>query len=425
MPSTLTTHIHRSAVAILVAILLAALAPTASADEAPRATACPPISPEAAALHRSLLLIDGHNDLPWKVRSKYQGDWRKVDIAQLQAKLQTDIPRLRAGNVGAQFWAAYVPAETDRTGTALRDTLDQIALIKQMIERWPDTFALALSADDIERLHKEGKIASLIGVEGGHAIQNSLAVLDQLYGLGVRYMTLTHSDTLAWADAATDDPRSGGLNEFGRDVVRRMNRLGMLVDISHVAPDTMFDALETSRAPIIASHSSARAVADHPRNVPDDVLKQLAKQGGVVMINFYSGFVVPESIESRREMFAVKRKLRAELQDEAKLEAAMNQWEREHPVIRGTLKNVVDHIDHVVRTVGIDHVGIGSDFDGVSMTPAGLDDVSCYPAITQELLSRGYSAGDIRKIAGENFLRVMRRAEAVAKELAAESPRGK
>jgi membrane dipeptidase len=371
-------------------------------------------STEAVDLTRRSLVFDGHNDLPWRVRKEFQGDWRRCDLAQPQVKLQTDIPRLRAGALGAVFWSAYVPADTDLAGTALRDTLEQIDLIHQMIARWPETFELALSADDVERIRASGKIASLIGIEGGHSIQNSIGALRQLHRLGARYMTLTHSDTLSWADAATDEPRSGGLSEFGEDVVREMNRLGMLVDISHVSVDTMRDALRVSTAPVIASHSSARAVADHPRNVPDDVLRLIAKRDGVVMVNFFSGFVVPESAALRKDMFEVRRKLRAELADRAKADAAYDRWLDEHPIVRGTIKNVVDHIDHIVKVAGIDHVGLGSDFDGVAMTPVGLEDVSSFPNITQELLNRGYSAEQIQKILGLNTLRVLRRAGEVA-----------
>ncbi|HWB00280.1 MAG TPA: dipeptidase [Pirellulales bacterium] len=369
---------------------------------------------QAVDLTRRSLVFDGHNDLPWLVRKEFQGDWRRCNIAERQTNTQTDIPRLRAGGVGAVFWSAYVPADTALAGTALRDTLEQIDLIQQLAERWPAVFELALSADDVERIHASGKIASLVGVEGGHSIQNSIGTLRQLHRLGARYMTLTHSDSLDWADAATDEPRSGGLSPFGEEVVREMNRLGMLVDISHVSIDTMRDALAVSSAPVIASHSSARAVADHPRNVPDEVLERIAANGGVVMVNFYSGFVVPESAAARKDMFEVRRRLRAELRDPAKVDAAYDRWLAEHPIQQGTLKNVVDHIDHIVQVAGIDHVGLGSDFDGVAMTPVGLEDVSTFPSITAELLARGYKPAEVQKILGLNTLRVLRRAGEVA-----------
>lgn len=376
------------------------------------------ISDEAQRIHRSSLLIDGHNDLPWRLRSDFGSSLEKCDITQLHApdKLQTDIPRLRQGGVGGQFWSVYVPAETMQAGTALRDTLEQIDLVNQIIARYPETFELALTADDIERIHRSGKIASLIGVEGGHSIQDSIGALRQLYRLGARYMTLTHSDTLSWADAATDDAKHGGLSPFGEEVVREMNRLGMLVDISHVSPETMKDALRVSRAPVIASHSSAYTIAQHARNVPDDVLELIAKNRGVVMVNFFSGFVEPGSAKTMADMFAVRRKFNAELNnDEKAVEAAMKRWRQEHPIMPGTVHTVVDHIDHIVQLAGIDHVGLGSDYDGVSMTPLQLEDVSCYPYITQELLNRGYQEADIRKILGGNSLRALRQAEEAAR----------
>ncbi len=384
-----------------------------------RAEPRPPVklTPRALALHRGALLFDGHNDLPWAVRELANPDFRKFDIAQRQSKLHTDIPRLREGGVGAQFWSAYVPAETRLNGDALRQTLEQIQLIHRMVKRYPDVFALADTADDIERIHREGKIASMIGVEGGHSIENSLNVLAQLYRLGVRYMTLTHSDTLDWADSATDEAKHNGLTAFGEEVVREMNRLGMLVDLSHVSPDTMKDALRVTRAPVIFSHSSAYAVAHHPRNVPDDVLKLVAKNGGVVMVNFFSGFVVDESARRMAEMFDARRKLRQQFLDDAKYNVALAKWRREHPIEPGDLRDVVDHIDHIVKVAGVEHVGIGSDFDGVSMLPKQLGDVSAYPYITQELLNRGYSPDDIRLVLGENVLRVLRQAEQVAKRL--------
>ena len=385
----------------------------------PGDAARPPVKLSEAALgiHRRALVIDGHNDLPWKLRSDFASSLDKCDITKLHspAILQTDIPRLRQGGVGGQFWSVYVPVETIQGGTALRDTLEQIDLVYRIVARYPDTFELALTADDVERIHGEGKIASLIGVEGGHSIQDSLGALRQLYKLGARYMTLTHSDTLSWADSATDDARHGGLSPFGEEVVREMNRLGMLVDISHVSPETMQDALRVSRAPVIASHSSAYAIAQHARNVPDDVLKRIAENGGVVMVNFFSGFVEPSSAKWMADMFAVRRQFNIDYKNnEAEVEAAMKRWRREHPILPGTVHTVVDHIDHIVKTAGIDHVGLGSDYDGVSMTPLQLEDVSCYPYITQELLNRGYREEQIHKILGRNVLRALRRAEEVA-----------
>ena len=397
---------------LLVALLFcsAALAEDASKPARPPVV----LTDEALALHRQALVIDGHNDLPWELRTRADAAFEKFDVARPQPKLHTDIPRLRQGGLGGVFWSAYVPADTVRTGDSLQQTLEQIDLVHRMVRRYPQDFELARTADDIERIHAAGKIASLIGIEGGHSIQNSLGVLRQLYAMGARYMTLTHSDTLDWADSATDEPRHGGLNPFGEEVVREMNRLGMLVDISHVSVETMQDALRVSNAPLIASHSSAFAIAPHPRNVPDEVLGRLRANGGVVLINFYSGFVVPESARRMVRMFEVRRELRAKYPDEAEYEKAVSQWRRANPIEPGTIHVVVDHIDHVVKVAGIDHVGLGSDYDGITTVPAQLEDVSCYPHITQELLNRGYKAEEIHKILGRNVLRVLRRAEEVA-----------
>jgi membrane dipeptidase len=274
---------------------------------------------------------------------------------------------------------------------------------------------MAYSVDDILRIHKQGKIASLIGVEGGHSIDNSLGVLRMLYRLGARYMTLTHSETLDWADSATDKPRHNGLTAFGEKVVLEMNRMGMLVDISHVSADTMRHVLRVTKAPVIASHSSAFAVAAHPRNVPDDVLRLVAKNGGVVMVNFYPGFIVPEGARAMKEMFKVYRELKAKYPNRDDLRAALEQWLKEHSFDVGSIHTLVDHIDHIVKTAGIDHVGLGSDFDGINVVARQLEDVSCYPYITQELLNRGYSKEAILKVLGGNLLRVFRGAEEVAK----------
>jgi N-acyl-D-amino-acid deacylase len=374
------------------------------------------ISPEAQQVHTRSFVWDGHNDLPWTVRTKAGGSWDQSDIAQRQPQFHTDIPRLREGNVRAQFWSVYVPVETARQGLALQQTLEQIALVKSMVERYPEVFELALSADDVERIARQGKIASLIGVEGGHAIEDSLANLDRLYQLGARYMTLTHTETHNWADSATDTARHGGLTAFGEEVVRRMNRLGMLVDLSHVSPDTMRHALRISRAPVMFSHSSARAVADHPRNVPDDVLVQLRRNGGIVMVNFYSGFVVPSSAERSTKMFEVFRQLRQRFPDDAQYRQAQRRWLAENPMDPGTVHDVVDHIDHIVRVAGIEHVGLGSDFDGVTLLPRGLEDVSKYPAITAEMLRRGYTPEEIHLVLSGNMLRVLRRVEELAEK---------
>jgi membrane dipeptidase len=372
------------------------------------------VTEEARRIHREAIVIDGHNDLPWQFRQKADLSFKRLDISQPQKGIHTDIPRLRQGGVGAQFWAAYVPAETRRDGTAVRATLEQIDVIHRMVRQYSDTFEMAYSVDDILRIHKSGKIASLIGVEGGHSIDNSLGVLRMLYALGVRYMTLTHSETLDWADSATDKPLHDGLTDFGEQVVLEMNRLGMLVDISHVSADTMRHVLKVTRAPIIASHSSAYAIAPHPRNVPDDVLRLLTKNGGVVMVNFFPGFIVPEGARAMKEVFQTERQLRAKYPKDQEYEAALQQWRKEHPFPVGSVHTLVDHIDHIVQVAGVDHVGLGSDFDGIFTTPKQLEDVSCYPNITQELLNRGYSKEQIHKILGGNLLRVFRQAEQVA-----------
>jgi membrane dipeptidase len=373
------------------------------------------VGEEALKIHRSGLLVDGHNDVPWSVRTKGDSSFDVIDLLKPQPDMHTDIERLRLGGVGAQFWSAYVSAETIRTGGALRQTLEQISLIYDMVDRYPDVFELALTADDIERIHRQGKIASLIGLEGGHSIENSLGSLRMLFKLGARYMTLTHSRSLDWADSATDKLVSNGLNSFGVEVVKEMNKLGMLVDISHVAPETMRAVLRLSKAPVIASHSSAYTVAPHPRNVPDDVLDALRANGGVVMINFYSAYLVPEAAAISKDEYAYYRQIEATVTDEDERRRLIDAWEEQHPMPRGTIHHVVDHIDHIVKVAGIDHVGLGSDFDGVPQVPEQLDDVSCYPLITQELLNRGYAPTDIHKILGQNVIRAMRQAEKVAR----------
>lgn len=398
---------HRPTASILLSAVCGAAPVPATADD-PRPAVV--VGAEALRVHAETFVFDGHNDLPWKLRTTVGGSLDRVDLVAGVPAYATDIPRLRQGNVGAQFWSVYAPSETARKGTALQTTLEQIALVRELIRRHPDTFELALSADDVDRCRRAGRIASLIGVEGGHCIEDSLANLRRLHELGARYMTLTHVDSVGWADAATDEPRHGGLTPFGEEVVREMNRLGMLVDLSHVSPDTMRHALRVTSAPVIFSHSSARAIADHPRNVPDDVLALTAANGGVVMVTFYSGFVHPESARKRADMFAVSRRLRAEFPEEADYKAARKRWEAEHPIERGSVHDVVDHIDHVVRVAGIDHVGIGSDFDGVSLLPRQVEDVAAYPVITQELLNRGYRADEIAKIMNGNVLRVLRAA---------------
>jgi membrane dipeptidase len=374
------------------------------------------LSDAARELHRQSLVVDGHNDLPWEIRTQGSSDFSKIDISKPQPKLHTDIPRLREGGVGAQFWSVWVPVDLGYKGQALATTLEQIELVKLMLTRYPETFELALTTTDIERIHANGKIASLIGVEGGHCIEESLGTLRRLYDLGARYMTLTHTDTLSWADSGTDEAKSGGLNPFGEEVVRTMNELGMMVDLSHVSPETMHDTLNVTIAPVIFSHSSARAVADHPRNVPDDVLKRLKEKDGVVMVNFFSGFIVPEATEITKQAMSRERMLRSEIDDADRRRDEMRRWLRQNPYPRGTIHDLLDHIDHIAKVAGVEHVGLGSDFDGISVVPEQLNDVSYFPYITQGLLDRGYSEAQIQGILGGNFMRVFRAVESAAKK---------
>lgn len=375
------------------------------------------LTEEGRKIHFQSFVFDGHNDLPWEMRTKSDSSFDKRDISKPQPVMHTDIPRLKAGGVGAQFWSVYVPSETAKAGTALQQTLEQIDLVQTMLNRYPQTFEQARTVADVERIRKEGKIASLIGIEGGHSIENSIENLRRLHKLGAGYMTLTHSDTLSWADSATDAGKNQGLSPFGEEVVREMNKLGMLVDLSHVSDETMKDAMRVSKAPIIYSHSSARAIAKHPRNVPDDILKLVKVNGGVVMVNFFSGFIVPESAERMAKMFDLARELKKQFPDPKDFDRERRKWELAHPYPAGNIHDVVDHIDHIAKVAGIDCVGIGSDYDGITKVPAQLEDVSTYPLITQELLSRGYKPADIHKIMSGNILRVMKQAEKVAAEL--------
>ena len=374
----------------------------------------------ARALHRETPLIDGHNDYPWALREKAQRNFDKLDIARPQPSIMTDIPRLKAGGVGGQFWSVYVPVELAGQA-AVTATLEEIDTVHQMVRRYPQTFELALTADDVEGIFKRGKIASLIGMEGGHSIDNSLAALRMFHRLGARYMTLTHSKNTAWADSATDDPKVGGLSPFGEEIVREMNRLGMLVDLSHVSPDTMEDAIRVSQAPVIFSHSSARALNDVPRNVPDGILQRLPKNGGVVMVTFVPGFLSPPVTAWNKLRDAEQARLALQFpNDAAAVTRGVEDWTKAHPGPVAHVSDAADHIDHIRKVAGIDHIGLGGDFDGITQVPEGLEDVSKYPALTAELLRRGYKDDDVRKILGRNVLRVMREAEKVSKKLQAE-----
>lgn len=373
----------------------------------------------AKRILRQTPLIDTHNDLPWRIRedSIARGN---VDAYDLRKRTpgHTDFDRLKKGMVGAQFWSVYTPGDWRDSGYA-RIQLEQIDIARRVIAKYPDRLALALSANDIRRNFKQGKIGSLLGLEGGHAIENSLGALRAYYDLGVRYMTLTHNVTLDWADAANDSAKHGGLTPFGDSVVREMNRLGMLVDLSHVSPATMSDALNVSQAPVIFSHSSARGLVDVPRNVPDSILRRLGANGGVVMVTFVPGFVSPAVLlyDQNTTRPAMKELRERFGNDTAAITRATKEWSSTHPAPRATLSQVADHIDYVRRVAGVDHVGIGGDFDGISEVPQGLEDVSTYPALFAELARRGWSDSELRKLAGENFLRVFSQAESVARKL--------
>jgi membrane dipeptidase len=378
---------------------------------------------EALARARRVLaehpVFDGHNDLPWAIREA-PGSPRDVEAYDLRERTpgDTDLARLRQGCVGAQFWSVYVPA--DLPGGFARMQLEQIDIARRMVARYPDRLALSTTADEVERAMREGRIASLLGMEGGLAIENSLGALRAYFDLGVRYMTLTHGKTLAWADSATDDPRHGGLTRFGEEVVREMNRLGMLVDLSHTSEATMEDALRVSAAPVIFSHSSARAICDHPRNVPDSILARVKANGGVVMVTFVNAFVSKEFAEASAPLWQEYEARTRGLADPAARQRIGREIAARMPKVAVTLGQAADHFDHVRKVAGVDHVGIGGDYDGNDSWPEGLSDVSGYPRLIAELARRGWSDEDLGKLASGNVLRVMREAEEVARRLANE-----
>ena len=402
-------HLSRSPLTLvlvpLTLFLLAMASPVESQQD--------PALEHARKLLESTPLIDGHNDLPWEIRESKTAprDVAAYDIRRTAPK-QTDLPRMAEGRVGAQFWSIYIPGEIKDSGYA-RVQLEQFDIARRMIAHYPDRLALALTADDIERDFKQKKVASLLGMEGGHAIENSLGALRSYYALGARYMTLTHNVTLDWADAALDTARHGGLTEFGKEVVREMNRLGMLVDLSHVSPGVMSDALDVAEAPVIFSHSAARALTNHPRNVPDSILVRLKQNGGVVMVTFVPAFVSPEAAVWDQESQRESNRLKATVSDTAERQRLQDEWKAAHPQPRATLKQVADHIEHVRDVAGIDHVGIGSDTDILSPR-AGQSTNAAWPGLSggffkaavAEMLRQGFTPGEIGKIGGGNFCRV-------------------
>jgi membrane dipeptidase len=425
MPSHISQRLALRLIRILPAVTLwVTLADPASLS----AQAPAPTTDQYLARAKRILsqtpLIDGHNDLPWRIRedSIARGNVDAYDLRK-STPGQTDLARLKTGMVGAQFWSVYTPGDWRDSGYA-RVQLEQIDIARRIIAKYPDRLALALSAADIRREFKAGKLASLLGLEGGHAIENSLGALHAYYDLGVRYMTLTHNVTLDWADAALDSAKHNGLTPFGDSVVREMNRLGMLVDLSHVSPATMSDALNVTQAPVIFSHSGARALVDVPRNVPDSILRRVTTNGGIVMVPFVTGFVSPEVMRYDQSTRPLITDLQAKYgKDTAAITREIKQWRAAHPEPRATLSQVADQIDYIRKVAGVDHVGIGSDFDGITEVVQGLEDVSTFPALFAELARRGWSDADLRKLAGENLLRVFGQAEAVAKKLQASTAR--
>ena len=449
----------RTCVLILLACFLSACAPqpnstanNAAASPTTATSAAPAASPElpptpaptpaltgadaelwakAMKIHQSSIVIDTHNDVTSAILDD-GFDMGESGIVNGRIKTHTDIARLKAGGMGAQFFAVYVGKEfvtkkPEEGGGAARRALDMIGVVYDQVKKHPDTFEMAYTADDIRRIRKAGKIAALMGIEGGHAIEDSLFALDNFYRLGIRYMTLTHTNTNNWADSEADLKKPnvkhhGGLNELGKKVIGEMNRLGMMVDISHVADDTMADVFEVSKAPVIASHSSARAIANHTRNLNDDELRAMAKNGGVVMVNFYDGFIDPKKAEVTFNGRAKEEEIKQQFPNDPKRVAdEMKQWRSQYKFDKTPLSVLLDHIEHIIKVAGIDHVGWGADLDGIPLdaAPVGLEDVSKYPVLTYELLKRGHSEADIKKILGENLLRAMAKCEQVAKEMQA------
>jgi membrane dipeptidase len=359
-------------------------------------------------------VIDGHNDLPWAMRELASYDLDAVDLASGEPRLHTDLPRLRAGGVGAQFWSVYVPCRLS-PGDAVAATLEQIDFVNRLAGRYPDALALARTADEVESAVAGRRVASLMGMEGGHSIGGSLAVLRRMHALGVRYMTLTHNENTPWADSATDVPVVGGLSDFGREVVREMNRIGMFVDLSHVSPDVMRDALDETAAPVIFSHSSSRAVCDNVRNVPDEVLERLPANGGVCMVTFVPAFVAPAAADWYEGVLAEVEARGGDRRRFSDIDAVIGDTRESNPPPSATVDDVADHVDHVRDVAGVDHVGLGGDYDGTTYTPVGMEDVSSYPRLLDALRDRGWSAADLAALTHGNLLRAMRAMEAAAR----------
>ena len=376
---------------------------------------------DTAARIRTLLaehpVVDGHNDLAWEARERVGYDWEALDISREGCPTHTDIPRLRAGGVGAQFWSVFVPS-TLQGGAAVTATLEQVDAVHAMAARYAADLDLATTRADVERAWSHGQIASLLGAEGGHSIDCSLGTLRMLHALGVRYLTLTHNDNVPWADSATDEPVLGGLSPFGREVVREMNRLGMLVDLSHVSADTMRDALDVAQAPVVFSHSSARAVCDHPRNVPDDVLARLAGNAGVCMVTFVPKFISPAVREWDLKTKDAAERAGVDVRDDTAYDAFVAKRTKRRPAPRASIDDVVAHVEHVREVAGAAHIGLGGDYDGVDALPDGLEDVSCYPRLLEALAERGWGDDDLAALAGGNALRVLGEAERRSAEIA-------
>ena len=368
-------------------------------------------------LLRAAPLIDGHNDLLWALRAAREKDGEEPDVGEADPNFHTDLPRLEAGGLRGQFWSVYVPSDLP-TDQAVIQTFEQVDGFLRLLRAHPDRLELARTADDVERIAAQGKVASMIGLEGGHSIGGSLGTLRVLAELGARYLTLTHNDDTAWADSGTGLHTNGGLTAFGEEVVRELNRLGVLVDLSHVSDETMRQAIEISRAPVIFSHSNARALCDVPRNVPDDVIELVGRSGGVMMVTFVPWFLTAEGAKANQAEWEEIRRLRAEHADDPDaVRAAVDEMEKTQPTPPSSVSDVADHVDHIRDLAGIEHIGVGSDFDGLDGMPDGLEDVSKYPALFAELADRGYADGELTKIAGQNVLRVMRAAERVAGDL--------